>query len=137
MLRYSFLTLLLLLACTEDYYQDFFERAACIELPSCVSNVEHFTESDIAFTSHYTIPADSVDIFAVQLNFQSEPPEDWTEILFTEELPVPWNDISEEGIILYCTGANNWNRWDILLHTDSGSLWVTMHYTDASGDPPF
>ncbi len=129
--------LLFMLACRGDYYQSYFERAASIELPTGLSNVQHFTESDIAFTSHYTIPTESALIFASELEFQREAPEEWMSILFIEELSEPWNDIPDDGIMLYCMGSNNWNRWDILMHPESGSIWLTMYYTDAAGDSPF
>ncbi len=133
---YLFVAFLILLACSGDYYQSYFERAACIKLPAGLSNVAHFTESDIAFTSHYTIPEDSIDGLSQELNLQPEPPEDWMPILFVEELPKSLHDIPEDGIILYCTGSNNWNSWDILLHLESCGMWVTVYYTDAGGDPP-
>ena len=129
--------LLLMLACTGDYYQSYFERTASIKLPPGLSNVQHFIESDLAFTSHYTISADSAWLSEFESGFQTEPPEEWMSILFIEELTEPWDDIPDDGIILYCTGTNNWNRWDILMHPESGSLWVTMYYTDVAGDPPF
>ena len=132
-----FAAFLLLLGCGGDYYQSYFERAASITLPKGLSNVVHFTESDIAFTSHYTIPADSLDTFTKQLFLQNEPPENWMPILFLEELPKPLDEIPEEGIILYCTGSNNWNSWDILLHRESCSMWVTVYYTDVARDSPY
>ena len=137
MFRFAPLALLFMLACGGDYHQNYFERVSGIKLPSGLSNIQHYTESDIAFTSHYTVPVDSAFIFASQFGFQNEPPVDWFSILFIEELSEPWNDIPEDGIILYCTGSNNRNRWDILMHPESGSMWVTVYYTDAGGDPPF
>lgn len=133
---YLFAASLILIACSGDYYQSYFERAASIKFPSALSNVVHFTESDIAFTSHYTIQVDSLEAFAEQFTFQAELPEDWMPILFVEQLPQPWDDIPEDGIILYCTGSNNWNSWGILLHKRSCSMWVTVYFTDATGDPP-
>lgn len=121
-------------ACGGNYHQDYFERTACIELPAGISDVEHFTGSDIAFTSHYTIPADSLEVVIARLELLPVLPDDWQPILFTEELSAPWNDIPEDGLILYCTGTNNWNSWDILLHTESAGLWITVYYTDAAGE---
>ncbi|MCD4708366.1 MAG: hypothetical protein K8S62_11600 [Candidatus Sabulitectum sp.] len=133
-----FFSLLLLFwsACNRDYHQDYFERVACIELPAGVYDVEHFTGSDIAFSSHYTIPRDSIEELTVRLGLSSIPSDDWQPILFTEELSSPWDEIPLGGLVLYGSGASGWNSWDIILHTESASMWVTVYYTDASGDPP-
>lgn len=130
------LSVILAVGCGGDYYQSYLEEHAGFLLPDNTCNVVHFTGSDIAFTSHYTIPADSMAVFALRAGLRTEKPLGWTQILFTDELPPPWCSIPENGSFMYGTGRSNWNRWDILLDTDTGDLWATMYYTDASGDAP-
>ena len=141
MLFRSFFHLLLLsllfAGCFNDnYYRIYLEEQAGFTLPPNTSNEKHFTGSDLAFTSHYTIPLDSINIFAGEAGLSVEPPDGWDPILFTEELPPPWNNIPELGSFLYGAGSSGWNSWDMLLNANTGDLWATVYYTDASGDPP-
>lgn len=122
--------------CSGDYYRDYLEEQAGFTLPSNSTGEQHFTASDLAFTSHYTLPLDSVDAFAGEAGLAAEPPCRWDPILFAEELPSPWNTIPEEGSYLYGAGTSGWNSWDIVLNTVTGDMWVTVYYTDTSGDPP-
>ena len=121
---------------SKDYYRSYLEEQAGFSLPGNTSDEKHFTGSDLAFTSHYTIPLDSVYRFAGEAGLSVEPPDGWDPILFTEELPPPWNNIPELGSFLYGAGSSGWNSWDMLLNANTGDLWATVYYTDASGDPP-
>jgi len=127
---------LMVAGCSDDYYREYLEKRAGFVLPDGVRNVEHFTGSDIAFTSHYTIPVDSIQVFAESAGLRSEPTDKWDPILFTEQLTGPWNIIPESGSFLYGTGTMGWNSWDLILEMETGDLWTTMYFTDASGDPP-
>lgn len=122
--------------CGGDYHRKYLEDNAGIRLPGGVSNVVHCTCSDIAFTSHYTIPPDSIGAFASNACLRESPASTWDPVLFLEELPRPWNTIPESGSFLYGCGSSGWNSWDILLDAETGEMWVTMYYTDASGDQP-
>lgn len=127
----------LLVGCvTGDYHMKYLEEQAGFKFPGGTTNVEHFTGSDLAFTSHYTIPSDSVYTFAGEAGLSVEQPCRWDPILFLEELPAPWDSIPDTGDFLYGFGSSGWNSWDILLDAGTGNMWVTVYYTDASGDPP-
>lgn len=128
---------LLLSGCfKEDYYRSYLEEQAGFTLPQNTTNENHFIASDLAFTSHYTLPLDSVYSFSGRAGLSMNPPNSWDPILFTEELSPPWDLIPEQGSFLYGAGSSGWNSWDILLNADTGDLWATVYYTDASGDPP-
>ncbi len=119
-----------------DYHMNYIEEHAGFTFPRGTKNVEHFTDSDLAFTSHFTVPLDSVYTFAGEAGLSVEKPCRWDPVLFLEELPSPWDSIPAEGSFLYGSGSSGWNSWDIILNAESGDMWVTMYYTDASGDPP-
>jgi len=118
-----------------DYYRNYLEEQAGFTLPGNTSSEKHFTGSDLAFTSHYTIPPESVYAFAGEAGLTVVQPDGWDPIQFVEELPSPWNLIPEQGSFLYGAGSSGWNSWDIILNAKTGDLWSTVYYTDASGDP--
>ncbi len=131
-----FAAAILLTGCSGDYHRDYLEDLLEVKLPCGTSNVEHFTGSDIAFTSHYTLPSGAVMEFASATGMLPEPPVDWGMPILTEELPAPWETIPDQGTFHYASGSSGWNRWDMILNEETGDLWTTVYYTDASGDHP-
>lgn len=127
---------LLFLGCAEDYHREYLEDLLMTDLPAGAFNVEHFTDSDLAFTSHYTLPEEAVHVFASEAGMVPAPPSNWESPILTEELSAPWQLIPEEGSFLYGAGTTGWNSWDMQIDENTGDLWVTVYYTDMSGDQP-
>jgi hypothetical protein len=128
--------MLVMLAGCGDYHRDYLERTAGFALPHGTITGGHFTGADIGFTSGYLLPPDSIAAFASRACLEAEPSERWASPMFTEELPVPWNEFPSGGEFLYGDGTTGWNGWNIVLHLETGLMWATVTLTDMAGDPP-
>lgn len=128
--------LLLTASCGSDYYRGYLEEHAGFTFPKGTVGMEHFTGSDIAFTSFCVIPSDSLEGFIAAAGLGPSAPGEWDPILHAEELSVNGTTVPVTGNLYYGAGSSGWNSWDLLLDRDTGRFWATVYFTDASGDPP-